>query len=162
MEEINYKKVVPLEHDGVYYIDEVKGAYEENKKRAYVYNAIKKIILAYKGGYVDDYISSCSYDDLCEILDFMTFMNYDYYELIGKIVSKIHMYECDIFIDMIKSIDERYFDKWIDERSLSDIKMLKKALFTFNFGSDDNDDKYVLMEKAIDKYYKKLLKKGVK
>ena len=83
-------------------------------------------------------------------------MKYDYYEIIGKITAKIHEYECDIFIDMIKNIDEKNFEPWFEKLTISEIKMLKKALFTFNFGNDNKNDKYVLMEDKINKYYKKI------
>ena len=149
--------MVTLEdHDGIYYIDDVKKAYRENKKRAHYYKILKDLIKAYNDGMVDDYISKCSYDELCEVWDIMAFMKYDYYEVIGKVVSKIHEYEGDIFIDMIKNIDENNFMNWLESLSMQELRMLKKALFTFNFGNDNKNDKYVLMEKKINIYYEKL------
>lgn len=156
MEKLKIDRVIPKDNNGIYNIDDVKKAYEENQRRIHCYKLLKKTINAYRNGTLNDYISECNYDELCEILDIMIFMKYDYYEIIGKITAKIHEYECDIFIDMIKNIDERNFEPWFEKLTISEIRMLKKALFTFNFGNDNKNDKYVLMEDKINKYYKKI------
>ncbi len=156
MEKLKIDRVISKDDNGIYSFDEVKKAYEENQSRIHYYKLLKKIINAYRNDTLNDYISQCNYDELCEILDIMIFMNYDYYEIIGKISAKIHEYECDIFMDMIKNIYEKNFDPWLEKLTISEIRMLKKALFTFNFGNDNKNDKYVLMEDKIDKYYKKI------
>lgn len=156
MENFKINMVGVKDDNGIYYIDDVKKAYHENKKRVHCYKILKDLIKAYNENAIDSYISKCSYDELCEVWDIMAFMKYDYYEVIGKVVSKIHEYEGDIFIDMIKNIDENNFMNWLESLSMQELRMLKKALFTFNFGNDNKDDKYILMEEKINIYYEKL------